>query len=676
MGKVGEQGVGSVVYSVGASAPGAVAPGVVALGATALVLCALIYWPALHGPLFFDDVPNLLANNIVQIDGRSFDAWRQAAFSSNSGLFYRPLSMLSFAANHVLAGEFTAFSLKVTNLALHLGIATLVFYFARLVLATPAMQSELVRSEAKQWLALAAAVLWLLHPLQVSTVLYAVQRMAQLATLFTFVGLCLFLNIRLRWARHGASVGACIATAISLGLWTLVAMLCKENGALLPWLILVLEFTLFQGQWAGCRRPGLQWATTAALLAPLLVILAVFLVAPEFFSDRYLRREFTLEERLLTQARVLWAYVYWLVVPNVLEMGFFHDDFTLSQAFWSPRSAGIAVLSWVLVGLAALLLHRRLPLFCCAVLFFLVGHSIESSVWPLQMAFEHRNYLPAVPFLLCLAVTGWTIAQRFGPRVPAVLGSVVVVIFSLLLIVRTQVWKDDYSLARFNVINHPESPWANFYFGNALLERYGEYDGESVGQAPGGTPGGARSEDERLGLLVGARKHFEQMHTLTPRDMAPLVMLYQLDTTHFPQLALDNNWLERIETLALSRRIQASDRTALSALVDFTLTLPGELQRRRVKDLLGAIAQRHPKRTDVLPHQFRLLFNGSQQEREELGRVLRLALENARSNRKAPAYLAQYYGEDDLAATYEALRIWLKRDRMRRELSSLRAIFP
>ncbi len=108
--------------------------GTYALAFIALLACLVAYSVALTGPLFFDDIPNLLANQLVQIGGRQFDDWRVAALSSDSGLFYRPIAMLTFALNHVLTGSFSAISLKGTNLAIHCLNAGFIYFLAQLLL--------------------------------------------------------------------------------------------------------------------------------------------------------------------------------------------------------------------------------------------------------------------------------------------------------------------------------------------------------------------------------------------------------------------------------------------------------------------------------------------------------------------------------------------------------------
>ena len=111
-----------------------------------------------------------------------------------------------------------------------------------------------VRPSEVRWLALLTSALWLLHPLHVSTVLYAVQRMAQLSTLFTLAGLYVFARYRSRWAVAGASPGDVLACLLWLFLFTLLAAFSKENGVLLPWLVVVCEMFVYRGQWAGAVR--------------------------------------------------------------------------------------------------------------------------------------------------------------------------------------------------------------------------------------------------------------------------------------------------------------------------------------------------------------------------------------------------------------------------------------
>ncbi len=172
--------------------------------AVALVIGLMCYLPGLSGPLLFDDRAALSKNELVQIDGATFDEWRVAAFSSKSGPLRRPVAMMSFAGNYVLSDSFSSFGLKAVNLGIHFVISVLLFFLCLALLENLGIGPD---DPTRQLIALTAAAIWFLHPLNVSTVLYAVQRMAQLATLFVLAGLVVFMHYRARWSRVGGIFG-------------------------------------------------------------------------------------------------------------------------------------------------------------------------------------------------------------------------------------------------------------------------------------------------------------------------------------------------------------------------------------------------------------------------------------------------------------------------------------
>ena len=190
-------------------------------------LVSVLYWSGLSGPFFFDDGPALTHNHYLLVDGGQFDNWRTATYSSESGPLRRPLAMLSFTANVFAAGGVEGFPIKLGNLVIHLLCGFLVYLFAKgILLVCVGMKAE----STVFWSATLAMLLWLLAPLHVSTVLYAVQRMTQLSALFVLIGLVTFVYRRAEWARLGASAGELIATSLWLMLCTLMAILSKENG--------------------------------------------------------------------------------------------------------------------------------------------------------------------------------------------------------------------------------------------------------------------------------------------------------------------------------------------------------------------------------------------------------------------------------------------------------------
>ena len=175
----------------------------VTIAAAALaVTLLLVYLKGLSGPFIFDDFANLADNpRLVPAENTPLD-WRSSALSSESGPLRRALPMLSFALQAALEGELTAPVSKVINLIVH-ALCTLLVG----LLAAQLARAPLARLNERQqlWIPLLAAAVWGLNPLHVSTVLYAVQRMAQFSTLFVLLGLVVFLHYRNIWARERPS---------------------------------------------------------------------------------------------------------------------------------------------------------------------------------------------------------------------------------------------------------------------------------------------------------------------------------------------------------------------------------------------------------------------------------------------------------------------------------------
>jgi hypothetical protein len=626
-----------------------------------IVACIAAYGLALNGPLFFDDIHNLTTNYSLQISTMDFDAWRVAVISSDAGLLHRPIAMFTFALNYAVSGQFSPFALKASNLLIHLLTGGMIFYLCLALLRAPGLSDRIGGNH--KLIAMTAAAIWLLHPLHVSTVLYAIQRMAQLSTLFVIAGLLFFAHCRLRWCVAGASVGELIATALWLMILGGLAVLSKENGALLPWLMAVVEVTLFCGIWQGRRIRLLVWLGWLALLLPLLLVALVFVLSPETLSSGFAGREFSLEERLMTQGRLLWRYLGWILLPNIADMGFFHDDISLSRSLWAPLSTALSLVAWVGTIIIAVVVRERYPLFSFALLFYLVAHSLESTVLPLEMVFEHRNYLPSVGVVLLMAVLLTQLALKLEKTRARFLLAGVLSLLALLLVLRTHAWTDELTLARYNVASHPRSARANFFYGNALFRRL--ENAQALGL----------DEEQQRDLTVASRHYFEQMYDLDQKDFAALVMLHQFDRVNFPGLSVENDWLGKLDTQVKSRRLQASDISALEALVSFSASSAGEAGRIEVGSILEQLVQRYPGNPDIVTLYYKYLAVQTAADKDQLRQLLEQKVALHPDTRDYHAFLVNYHGYDDLAATHETIRAWMKLDSRRRDLYAIRRIF-
>jgi hypothetical protein len=444
-------------------------PGVLLLAL--LILVGGSFAPGLNGPFMADDVPNIVDNPAVRMTSLGLSELWAAVTGNVAGGIGRPVSMLSFALNHWLSGP-EPFSFKLTNLLIHLLNTVLVLAFVRLLLLrTPGLRLQ--NGNRAGPLALAVAVLWAVSPLQVSTVLYVVQRMTLLAATFTLAALLSYLLGRLRMDSGGDGRKE---LGLSFLLFLPLAVLSKENGALTLGFMWCLE--LFALRPAPGSPPS-PWGKRLMLGLTLAGLIgAAYLVRIWVVHDQLARlaRDFSLTERVLTEGRVLWWYTGMIYWPRIEEMGLFQDAWSISKGGWSPPSTTVAWVAWSALAISAFALRRRAPWWGFAVMWFLVGHVIEAGPLPLELAYEHRNYLPALGLIALPVVSLGVMAARIGrftPPVIAVMALAAVVTLVTLTVQRAQTWNDVLSWARSEVKAHPDSYRANMGMGNlhALMFR-------------------------------------------------------------------------------------------------------------------------------------------------------------------------------------------------------------
>ncbi|MCB1844182.1 MAG: hypothetical protein KDI09_14570 [Halioglobus sp.] len=420
----------------------------------ALVILSLgiwIYWPGIASPWMLDDRSNLA---VVGHLGEGFGGAADYVFGNRSGPLGRPVSMASFVLEELYLDAGVSGSKRV-NIVLHAVNGALVMWLLSLLLAH-------ARVPRHRWFALLGGAAWLLAPLYVSTVLYVVQRMAMLSTLFMLLSCIVYCYWRSRLFRGVAGWGLFGALLCSVA----AAVLSKENGVLVVPVLVLLEVLWFGARdSAGTRNPLLRRVSLSLLSAGAVVALLLFALFFDRIKAGYARRGFDLDERVMTQARALWDYLAQLVWPDLPRMGLFHDDYPVSTSLQAPPETAYAVAAWLLLIPLGLLLLRSRPgqLLVCAVLIFLVGHAIESSVFALELYFEHRNYFPGVGVFLLLVTALGLLSRRWPPLAAPLLAWLAV--YVLVLAVQTgsqvQLWSSA-PLLRLNYVNHhPESFRAN-----------------------------------------------------------------------------------------------------------------------------------------------------------------------------------------------------------------------
>ncbi|GMQ74901.1 MAG: hypothetical protein BMS9Abin01_0142 [Gammaproteobacteria bacterium] len=467
-----------------------------------LVLTGAIYWPGLSGDLVLDDATTL--EPIARL-ARGELTWYEALFRQDH---FRPLSMASFVFNWLTTGD-RVWPLKLTNLVIHLLSGVLVFLLSDRLLASPVASVGRGRS----WVALWIAACWLLAPLLVSTVLYVTQRMAALAGLFSLAALLAYVRGRERIADNRARGLGLIATSLAV-FWPL-AIVSKENGILVPVLIVVMELFFFSG-----AQP--RWASRLAhrvlglaIAAAVLIGVAIVIVAPNAIFVGYDYRPFTLWERLLTEGRILFDYLANLILlPGGSPFGIYHDDYPQSRGLLDPASTLLAAAAWLAVLVAGWFTRgTRAGLLAFGLWFYLAAHLLESTVLPLELYFEHRNYLPSVGIFFSLGYGGYLLLSQ--ARLKRIIAAALILVpigYGAVTYQRVLVWQSWERMLFAALSRYPDSTRVNTGLANLYVSQ-GKLDAalEHLERAA------ARPGAARLGLAL----HAISAHCLTGRSPPP-----------------------------------------------------------------------------------------------------------------------------------------------------------
>lgn len=423
----------------------------------ATLLCAafacLPFLFGLPGDFVFDDLQNIVHNDGIRLQSVHPAALLDAAFSAQPGGMTRVLPTLSFALDYWRGNGLDPATFKITNIAIHaLTTFVLAWFFRSLLLIAGAT------SERARWIALALALAWALHPLQVSSVLYVVQRMQTLATFFLVVALWTYVSARRAQMEGRSGRTGWMLTAL-LGA---VAFSCKEDAVLLPIYTLVLELTVlrFRAADAGLSRNLHRGYMLMALIG---VLAYLFVVVPHYWTwDAWWYRGFSTLERLLTEGRVLCMYLWQILLPMPSHMPFYYDWLQPSRGLFQPWTTLPAYgLLLALLGTAWYVRERR-PLFALGVLLFLSGHLVTANVVPLELAFEHRNHFPLIGVVLAVGDLLALVATRLRIGTPVRVAACVILLAALAsaAVVRARTWDSGFNLALTSTKLVPQSPRA------------------------------------------------------------------------------------------------------------------------------------------------------------------------------------------------------------------------
>lgn len=426
-----------------------------------IVVC-ILYQPALSGPFLFDDYPNL--SPLGQLGGvNSINSLKTYLASGFSGPTGRPISLLSFLLDDN-SWPSAPERFKSTNLMLHLVCGLMLMGIFYRICLYKYCETKAV------YLSVFASIVWLSHPLWVSTVMYVVQRMTILSALFSLLAIWSYLLIRPRF--EASPFKSFITAGFFVGLFALLSVFSKENGALVFFYIALIEYLII----APIKPIKSKWFSYwrhICLTLPMTAISGYLIYSGVRDWDVvWSHRSFNLPERLMTEARVLWVYLYELVLPKSSTSGLYTDYLQVSKSLYQPITTLLSIIALVTTVFLSVLCRRKWPFLSLGILFFFAGHLIESTVVGLELYFEHRNYMPSM--FLFLAFSVGLSQLSISTKSKYLIAVCILCLCSAMLWMRASLWSSERVLFQVWAHNAPESERAQLQ-ASLMAGRQGDY---------------------------------------------------------------------------------------------------------------------------------------------------------------------------------------------------------
>jgi len=429
------------------------------------ILLIIVYSNSFQCRFHYDDFINIVNNPNIHMREFSIESIQKVLYGKNLNRVFdvRPLSYLTFALNYFINGN-DVLGYHVVNFTIHYITSIFLFLFILQTLNLPLIKSRYQKNAYA--ISLFSVFFWATHPVQVTAVTYIVQRMASMSAMFYIAAMFFYLRFRTETKGKRKIIWLILFPAACF-----FSLASKENAAMLPVSIFIYDVILIQGA---------THATIRKSIKPfLLVLLVIFIItllytSPSSILSNYKYRFFSPVERILTEPRIIIFYISLLLYPVSSRFTMLHD-IEISSNFFTPWTAIPANLTVCLViGLALCFIKKR-PLICFCILFFFLNHLIESSVIPLELIYEHRNYLPSVFFFTLISIILLHILKILpgsGPVRPLVFICILFLLISQshTTYIRNNIFLTEISLWEDNVKKAPNLSTAHINYGKSLWE--------------------------------------------------------------------------------------------------------------------------------------------------------------------------------------------------------------
>ncbi len=437
------------------------------------------YQNSLSGPFVFDDIGNITNNPYIRVSSFSAEEFNKI-ISPYQPCKNRVIANLSFAINYYLGG-LNPVGFHFVNILIHLITSFLVYALFQWYFQHIPLKSTWISTIIGGF----AALLWATNPIHTNAVTYIVQRMTSLSTMFCLASLLIYLQARSTVTTKKTSISLTIKIyglyTISCLFWIL-AILSKEIAAIFPLLLLAHELYFFNSL-SKINNNKKKLIIAGGIFAP--IGIAIFFLGFDFIYEifsSYNNRSFTIIERLLTEPRVVFYYISLFLFPIPSRLSLYHDNFSISQNLLNPATTSFSIIGTFIWIILIILLFKRHKLLSFGLLWVFLTLLIESSFIALEIAFEHRFYMPSIGLVIIIITLAINIFDRLRINHAYIYLVLFVVITSQMLGTHTRNidWESELTLAYDQAKKSPDSKRALTNLAVALIKKGRPYQAESV----------------------------------------------------------------------------------------------------------------------------------------------------------------------------------------------------
>lgn len=436
-----------------------------------VTLSAILYLNTLNNGFVYDDKYTVVNNVLIKDFSNLPSLFRKSYFALSGEMTYRPVVTLTYFMDYALYG-LKPWGYHLTNIILH-SVNSIMFYIFLTLIFKPATDVGQRSALANLFIrnkSLVISLLFVLHPLLTEAVNAVSFREDLLAFLFYMATLNLYISLR-AVPISASSVLYHIMYPLSCLTYGL-ALLSKEMAVTLPVVIFCYEWLFAVKGDKGFRSLFNNRYNTGYMI----ITLAYIYLRVSYFKnplEEYAASSLT--ERLLTIPWLLLSYIKLFLFPISLsadyEIGWVKTPFSL--LFIIPSIVTVLLITLVYM------LQKREKGIVLGMLFFVVTLMPVYNLVPLSRPLAERYmYIPAAGLCISLGLIfhlvlkSGSLRSEIQPRyLLLVLFFTIISIYTLAVVKRNFVWKDDFSLWFYTVRKLPDNSSPHNQLGVVYFEQ-------------------------------------------------------------------------------------------------------------------------------------------------------------------------------------------------------------